>query len=381
MRLSVILVLSLLCSGLHAQNLYNAGSVISISQGGVVYVKDTIINAGTIINNGDMQIGGSWINQAQYDAGNGQITFNSNLPQIINHNDQSFSRLTISGGGQKIFLADITIENELNLLSGILVTENDSRIVMASTAQIVGGSDVSHVQGPVYHKGSGDKLFPMGNGEIYLPVELLNVEGENAEIGLMPHEPVTTVLLRAPSVAEVSTNRFWEVDLISGSLSNAHVTLPVKGEAIVKSEGNIVVSQADGVEEKFESIGQSDFLGDAIDGRVTSEEVVSKKLLAVATVSEEKALIVYNAISPNGDGPNDFLIIDNIQFYEKNTFTLFNRWGDKVFEIEDYDNKERVFRGKSNIDGEKDLVNGTYFYSIKTQKDGLNVNGFIVLKR
>src|SRR5688500_9501290 len=87
------------------QNLYNQ-SIISIAASSVIYVKDTIINKGSIINNGDIHVAGSWINNAEYDAGQGQITFSSNLPQIINHNNQSFNRLTISGGGDKIFLAD-----------------------------------------------------------------------------------------------------------------------------------------------------------------------------------------------------------------------------------------------------------------------------------
>ena len=52
-----------------------------------------------------------------------------------------------------------------------------------------------------------------------------------------------------------------------------------------------------------------------------------------------------------------------------------------MFEIENYDNQQRVFRGKTNIGGEKDLVNGVYFYTLETRKDGKKLNGYLALKR
>jgi hypothetical protein len=39
-----------------------------------------------------------------------------------------------------------------------------------------------------------------------------------------------------------------------------------------------------------------------------------------------------------------------------------------------------VFLGKSNINDEKDLVNGTYYYTIQLE-GGVKMNGFLSLKR
>ena len=75
-----------------AQNFYNkSGTTVSISANGIISVKDTLVNEGTLINNGNMVVGGTWLNLGTYDAGEGQITFNStdtSVPQIINHNNQ-----------------------------------------------------------------------------------------------------------------------------------------------------------------------------------------------------------------------------------------------------------------------------------------------------
>ncbi len=42
--------------------------------------------------------------------------------------------------------------------------------------------------------------------------------------------------------------------------------------------------------------------------------------------------------SPNGDGVNDPFVIRGISHYPKNTFVIFNRWGNKVFETVNYQN-------------------------------------------
>jgi gliding motility-associated-like protein/uncharacterized repeat protein (TIGR01451 family) len=54
----------------------------------------------------------------------------------------------------------------------------------------------------------------------------------------------------------------------------------------------------------------------------------------------ERSPFVPGGFSPNGDGINDFLIIENIEKYEYNKFIVFNRWGNIVYEKERYTNDE-----------------------------------------
>lgn len=377
----VFILVFLSGSAVLGQDLYNK-SVISIGPGSVLYVKEAIINEGTIINNGDMQVGGAWTNNAEYDAGEGKITFNSDLPQVINHNDQSFSKLTLTGGGEKLMLADITIENEITLEGGILVSQNDSKVVLGESAVVNGGSDASHINGPVYHRGAGRKVFPVGNGSLFLPVEFLNIEGTSPEVGVTLIETGGTILETSPGLRAVSAVRYWEVDATPGSLVNSKVILPVRVEGLAFGTNEYVVAQSDNVSEPFESLGQSAFQGNIAEGRVTSELPVTKSLLAVGVASSDDAVVVHNAISPGMiDERNDFMVIRNIENFPDNKLTVFNRWGDKVFEIHNYNNSDRVFRGKSNIGGEKDLSSGMYFYTLETKRDGKKINGFIVVKR
>jgi len=91
-------------------------------------------------------------------------------------------------------------------------------------------------------------------------------------------------------------------------------------------------------------------------------------------------VLVFNGMTPDGDGFNDFLLlkyVDVVEGASKNKVTIYNRWGDVVFDVDDYDNLSRVFAGQTN--GGKDLPSGTYFYKIDFANN--SKTGFITLKR
>ncbi len=99
------------------------------------------------------------------------------------------------------------------------------------------------------------------------------------------------------------------------------------------------------------------------------------------TIEVAGEIVVYNAVSPNGDDKNPFLFlqyIDVIRETKTNRVTIFNRWGDEVFSVADYDNKTKVFIGLTN-DGSK-LPAGTYFYKIELPLAGKSLSGFFDLK-
>lgn len=68
--------------------------------------------------------------------------------------------------------------------------------------------------------------------------------------------------------------------------------------------------------------------------------------------------VVPSAFSPNDDGINDLWVIDLISLQEKRQVQIFNRWGDIVFESDDYQNN---WNGKF---GGQILPDGTYYYVI-----------------
>ncbi|PZR40732.1 MAG: hypothetical protein DI538_03380, partial [Azospira oryzae] len=91
---------------------------------------------------------------------------------------------------------------------------------------------------------------------------------------------------------------------------------------------------------------------------------------------------VYNALSPNNDGQNEFLFLQYIDVLEdtkKNKVSVFGRWGDLVFDIEDYNNTTKIFKGLNNSGHE--LPSGTYFYKIEFAGNRKPLTGYLTLKR
>lgn len=65
-----------------------------------------------------------------------------------------------------------------------------------------------------------------------------------------------------------------------------------------------------------------------------------------------------NVITPNGDGKNEFFFADSISSVQKFRITIFNRWGETVYETEDPFFK---WYGKAQNNGQ-DCADGVYFY-------------------
>jgi gliding motility-associated-like protein len=95
----------------------------------------------------------------------------------------------------------------------------------------------------------------------------------------------------------------------------------------------------------------------------------------------DDGIMIHKGISPNGDGIDDFLQIDNITNYPDNRLAIMNRNGILVYEAKGYDNASRVFDGHSNKNGAMQLP-GTYFYSLDYIVNGIirYKTGFLVLK-
>ncbi len=95
----------------------------------------------------------------------------------------------------------------------------------------------------------------------------------------------------------------------------------------------------------------------------------------------ETDIIVYNAVSPNGDGAHDFLEVVNIEFFPNNSIQIFNRWGDVVYATEGYDNLNTIFTGIANKGSSGELPTGTYYYSIDLNNSSEVKSGFFMLSR
>ncbi|WP_299795776.1 gliding motility-associated C-terminal domain-containing protein [uncultured Maribacter sp.] len=102
----------------------------------------------------------------------------------------------------------------------------------------------------------------------------------------------------------------------------------------------------------------------------------------------ETGISVFNeVITPDNDGVNDFFRIENIESFPNNKVQIYNRWGVIVYEMIGYDNVTNTFQGVSNgratISEDSELPVGVYFYVIKYENDGDNLDkaGYLYINR
>jgi len=85
-------------------------------------------------------------------------------------------------------------------------------------------------------------------------------------------------------------------------------------------------------------------------------------------------LIFYSGFSPNNDGINDLFYIQGLESFPDNVLYVFNRWGNRVYYREGYDN---------TFDGTWEntrLADGTYFY-VFDDGEGNRYSGYVQIAR
>jgi len=91
-------------------------------------------------------------------------------------------------------------------------------------------------------------------------------------------------------------------------------------------------------------------------------------------VPPEEGLKMNNYISPNNDGFNDYLVIDQIESYVGFTLSIFNPSGELLFQSDQYDNSwDGTYNGSA-------LPSGIYYYRFENPDIEVIHKGVISLK-
>ena len=89
-------------------------------------------------------------------------------------------------------------------------------------------------------------------------------------------------------------------------------------------------------------------------------------------------IVIFNAVSPNGDQVNDVFYIVGITDYPNSDLKIYNRWGNKVYETVGYNNDwDGTFSGK------REVPDGTYFYILELNDldDNRVFQGYLEISR
>jgi gliding motility-associated-like protein len=162
---------------------------------------------------------------------------------------------------------------------------------------------------------------------------------------------------------DVSTN-----DLPSGDGGNiwSIVTAPANGILVFNADGTFTYTP------NVNFNGSDQFTYQLCDADKDCDQVK-------VTVRIEDVILPNQIITPNGDGQNDTFIIGGIEFYPNNRLTVFNRWGNEVYQKSGYLNDWDGFSNKSKV-GSTALPVGTYYY-ILDYGNQKHKTGYVYLER
>ena len=123
-------------------------------------------------------------------------------------------------------------------------------------------------------------------------------------------------------------------------------------------------------------------LGNAAPGKYTVYFKPENGCLYESDFTIDASITVYNGLSVNDDGNNDFFLIDCADLFESNNVKIFNIEGDLIYEADGYDNLNIRFEGYGNVGNSTDeLPVGSYYYMVD-KGDGSRISdGFLELVR
>lgn len=321
---------------------------------------------GSLITTGDVTIttNTSVINQGSTSFGAGATFYLSGRGTLSSQNELVIPNLYLLGADYLVE-GPIFLSQSLHMENGTLSPEASAQLTLAKDASVV-SENGAHINGRLYHLGSGEKFYPIGKNGIYTPVTLKGITGNSdLLVGLEAFNQDLGIADFPADVNGASSNWYWEITA-PGGFTGSKIELPVTNEdaGSIGASGEATILQTDLNGTGTKNLGSdpsSDFLN------IMSELPAVGPYVLLGFESDLKP-VTHNIITPKNDDKNPFLIIDHIEAIAENEVVLLDRWGNQVFYEQNFSNYARNGNGGRPYDGAFDaLPSGNYVCLIKYQ--------------
>lgn len=402
MTIRSLLFFSLFISVKAVAQTVNTGEM-SILPGTVVSTRFDFGNTptATFTNDGEFYVFGNFNNDGLVSFTPGQrgyTIFKGNVAQSISGSAPSdyfkfYDVLFNNESPQPAFQlsADISITGNSDFLNGIVrINETEGLVVYENNATHSNTDNDGHVDGYVQKNGNEEFTYPIGNSSFFRPAKILPTAPNAAtdaftgKYFLENSNPLYPHASKVGNLELIDDKEYWTLDKTEG---NTEIMLTLSWDQATtpgfiwqdldpsSPEGMEKLTIARWDEEKRLWVDEGGIVeigaGGIQTGTVTSFFATSG--FGVFTLAKVKRrvepvgnIVIYNGVTPNDDGKNDYFIIDGITNYPNNRVSIYNRWGVKVFETTNYDSNGNVFNGHSEgratVSPDKKLPSGTYFY-------------------
>lgn len=384
MRFKIFYIAFLLCyCCLSAQTaLYNSGN-LQIHQDGQLGLHIDLINDGILDDN------------------LGLAGFYGDLPLTVSGAFAStFFDLEISNPDNVLLSTGINTINNTNFILGNFETPRnatDSYLNFIADAASTNSGDMSKVDGYAAITNKQNFTFPVGDATQLRPL-VLNSDAVNnlakcAYFFESPDSPSTfatsfSTAVKTESLGAVSTIEYWRLEGTVASTVQLSWNERSNVGLFTDDPTTLAVVGWSKATNQWESLAGGPAIGDVIQGFVSSQTFVPDDyeiLTLASSFGETREFIDVDnyLVTANGDGTNDALVIPELVQSPNNSMMIFDRFGLKVFEMENYTDE---FQGFANtgiipVGKEKGLPIGVYFFIVEMRDLGLDFQGFLYLAR
>lgn len=384
----------LMCAGVFGQeaSTFNTG-LLRVAPETLMSIEGDFVNkeSADYGNDGEVLLRGDFVNNglAGYELEGGLTRFEGlKIQEISGEVPATYYNVLFDNQSDAVpfhLSGMMTIDGGASFFNGIVDNKHYAGVFEMNTEGYhINTEDVSYVEGPVNRIGNIEFVYPIGKDGYYSPAMMASLtnpeayfEGEffleNSDTEETPHQ------FKPDGVLRIDDQEYWNLESVEGEVGEQPVIgLSYREETtpqfIIDAIHNDLVTIVRWDEEKHLWIDEGGTL-DSETGMITTA-VDGLGWFTFATLDEavlnECHVIVYNAVTPNGDGINDYFRVDSqgdcaMQLRVK----IYNRWGVKVFESDDYgramngDVFDGYSHGRATIKSSNQLPTGTYFYVLE----------------
>lgn len=152
------------------------------------------------------------------------------------------------------------------------------------------------------------------------------------------------------------------------------VAEPLNGSVIMNTDGSFTYDPV------TDFAGVDSFVYEVCDS--ADPALCAEAEVTITLTDVEDPVVAYQALTPNDDAFNDAWVVEGIEQFPNNKVQIFDRWSSLVYQMEGYNNADKVWTGQANEGiSTGELPNGTYFYVIELGDGNEIMKGFVELKR
>lgn len=348
---------------------------------------------GDFVNDGEVVMYADFFNDGRVDYDLGGLTrFQGNVVQSLGGNNSFyFYNVEFENDNEGLgFIVNnniVSISGKANFLRGVVQSVGqDAAMVFEKDASHDDAYTGSYVEGAVLKYGNSSFEYPIGGGGYYKPLYISAPAGEedgyDAQYFFENPDNEYPVDQKENSIDVIDGKGYWVVgsSVDSGELS---ITLGWDSNSTsVPLEGICIVRWDEGQDMWINEGGDVD----VANGTVTAVlSIKNNNVFALGHTNDEsgpgpgvggEGVVVYNVLTPNGDGLNEYLDIGDVTEMPNNSINVYDRRGIKVYATSNYGENDNVFQGISERGSSGFLPADTYFYLLSY--DDIDVEGEVV---